>query len=283
MVELFKNRKLVIATMHHKEKVISPIVESGLGALCFVPKDFDTDKFGTFTREIKRDGDMLKAARAKLNTAMEMSGCDLGVASEGSFGVHPSMPFIQSNLELTLLIDKKNNLEIKGHYRNPDINIDEKYVDTIDEAVEFANKCGFPDQGIIVRRTKNGKRFLYKNVQTTNDLKHRVERILNLPFTSKVFLETDMRAHRNPTRMKGITLSTQDLITNIKSECPQCRMPGFVITDIIKGLLCNSCGLETDLPLFNISHCDKCNYKKEERITKYGEFADEGQCKTCNP
>lgn len=283
MNRLFKNRRLVIATMHKKEEPIAPILEKELGVKCFVLENFNSDQFGTFTRDIKRHSDMFHAAKAKLTTAMKIAGCDLGVASEGSFGAHPSIPFIQSNLELTLLIDTKNNLEIRGHHRSSETNMDGKYVVTIEEALEFAKKCGFPEHGIIVRRTENGKYFLYKNISNEDEFKQTVKKILALPFTKKVYLETDMRAHRNPIRMKGIALSAQDLVKNIKSKCPKCKTPGFVITDVEKGLICIMCGLETDLPKLKIFSCIKCGYQEKRKITKYGEFANPGQCASCNP
>jgi len=62
---LFVNRVAVLATMHHKEKVIAPIIEQELGIKVIVPQDFDTDRFGTFTREVKRTGNQIEAARLK--------------------------------------------------------------------------------------------------------------------------------------------------------------------------------------------------------------------------
>ncbi len=283
MSPLFKNRKLVIATMHQKELLMQPILENVLGVECLVLGDFNSDKFGTFTRDIKRSGNMLQAARAKLQAAMEMSGCDLGVASEGSFGVHPSMPFVQSNLELVLFIDKKNNLEIKGHYRTLDTNLDGKYVSTIEEALNFAKKCGFPEHGVIVRRSEKGKWFLYKNIQNIDDLKTAFNKILSLPFSSKVFIETDMRAYKNPTRMKAIQKATEDLIQNIHSKCPECKRPGFVLTDVEKGLPCRVCSMPTALVKFEIFSCASCAYQEKKKTLKYGEFADPGQCNFCNP
>ena len=283
MNKLFKNRKLVIATMHKKEAVMKQIIEKALGVHCVIPKDFDTDKFGTFTREIKRKGDQLQTIRAKLIVAMDEGGYDLGVASEGSFDAHPSIPFIQSNLELTLFIDRKNNLEIKGHYRSSKTNINGKYVSTIKEAVKFAKDCGFPEHGMIVRRTENGKFFIYKNIQTEADFKKTVKKILALPFTSKVFIETDMRAHKNPTRMEAIKKSTEDLVKNIASKCPKCQSPGFVIVNVEKGLPCGLCGLPTDIAMFEILSCVKCKHKEKRKITKYGKVADAGQCQYCNP
>ncbi len=283
MIDLFKNRKIVIATMHKKEDVIKPLLEKSLGLKCIILKNFNTDKFWTFTRDISRTGDMLEAARSKINAAMEISWCDLWIASEWSFGVHPSIPFIQSNLELILFIDKKNKLEIRWHYQSSKTNIDGKYVKTFEEALSFAKECWFPEHGIIVRRKKEWKTFLYKNVNTEFDFKKIVKNLLKIPFTSKVYIETDMRAHKNPTRMEIIKNSTINLIKNIKSICPKCDSPGFVITDIEKWLPCKLCGSKTDMPTFEIYTCNKCEYRKKDKITKYGDFVDPWECNYCNP
>lgn len=269
--------------MHGKEKAIGPVLEEALGVQVVVPKNFNTDRFGTFTREIARAGDMLQAATKKLNAALNVSGCDLGVASEGSFSEHPTIPLVQSNLELVLLIDRKNNLKIKGHYRNSETNINGKYVGSVEEAVNFAKSCGFPSHGVIVRKTENGKRFLYKNINTESDLKIAVEKILTLPPASEVFIEADMRAHKNPTRMKAIELAARDLVANIKSECRRCGAPGFVIINVEKGLPCLLCKLPTDVPMFEVFSCAKCGHKEKVKITRFGEYADAGQCGYCNP
>ena len=44
--------------------------------------------------------------------AMKLSKYDLVVASEGSFGPHPSIPLVPADDEFLLFIDKKNDLEI---------------------------------------------------------------------------------------------------------------------------------------------------------------------------
>jgi hypothetical protein len=49
---LFKNRRLLIATKHEKEKVIALLEKNGV--ICFVNENFDTDLLGTFTGEIER-------------------------------------------------------------------------------------------------------------------------------------------------------------------------------------------------------------------------------------
>jgi hypothetical protein len=281
--DIFKGRKIVIATMHKKEMVIAPIVEKFLGVQAMVPKNFDTDRFGTFTRDIERIGNQLETARIKLQTAMLQEKVDLGVSSEGSFEAHPSIPFIQSNLELILLIDNKNGLEIRGHYRTSETNIDGQYVKSVEEALSFARKIGFPEHGVIVRESENGKFGIHKNIQTEEELIKIVDAMLSSLFTKQAFVETDMRAHKNPTRMRAIEKATEDLIKNVLSLCPKCQIPGFVIIDFEKGLECSCCGIPTDLPKNDIYQCNKCGHEERRVVTKYGKTADPQYCRYCNP
>ena len=109
---MFQNRKLIIATKHQKESVIAPILEKELGINCFINETFDTDTLGTFTGEIERKLDPISTAREKCLQAMKLSNCDLGIASEGSFGPHPSMIFINADDEFLIFIDTLNHIEI---------------------------------------------------------------------------------------------------------------------------------------------------------------------------
>jgi len=282
-MKIFAGRTVVIATMHQKEKVIGPPLERELGLRVVVPDNFNTDAFGTFTREIQRDGSQLNAARKKAETAMELTGLDLAVSSEGSFGPHPSIPFVLSGLELVLLIDKKNNLEIRGHHRTSKTNVNSASVRSVEEALTVAQSWGFPEHGIIVRKSEHGKNDIHKDVDSVEKLEARVSEMLRRPFTKTVFLETDMRAHKNPLRMEGIQNATQDLIKNIRSLCPRCGSPGFVVTDVQDGLPCEHCGSPTDVPMVEIFSCAKCEHKESKTITERGAFADAEHCERCNP
>ncbi len=282
-MQIFNGRKIVLATMHKKEKVIAPILKKELKLKIIIPKNFNTDNFGTFTREIKRAGDQLEAARKKAEEAMYITGLDLGIASEGSFSQHPSIPFIQSSLELVLLIDKKNNLEIKGHYRSSATNINGEYVSTLDEALKIAKDWDFPKNGLIIRKTKNEKHWIYKDISSLEDFAKRITKILSNPFTKRVFIETDMRAHKNPLRMKEIQKATKDLIKNIKSICPRCKTPGYIITSFEGSLLCSACSLPTNLPKDEIFTCAKCKFSEKKSAQKNNALANPQYCDFCNP
>jgi hypothetical protein len=71
---LFENRIAVLATIHQKEKAIAPLLESELGMKAIVPAQFDTDRFGTFTREVKRPVTQVEAARLKARETLNLSG-----------------------------------------------------------------------------------------------------------------------------------------------------------------------------------------------------------------
>lgn len=283
MTNYFKNRNLVIATMHQKEVVIKPLLEKELWVSCFVLKDFNTDIFGTFTREIKRTGDMLDAARLKINYAMDISWCDLGISSEWSFWSHYWLPLINSNFELTLIIDRKNNLEIIWHHLSPDTNVNGKYITSIEDVIKTSKDWGFPGHGIIVRLKENSRFFIDKDINNESELEKSVYKILSLPFIKKAYIETDMRANRNPTRMKNIELSVKDLLKNINLECPKCWTPWFTITDIEWWLACWLCLLPTSIPIYEIHTCSKCKFTQKVKIEKYGNYADPWECLHCNP
>jgi len=278
----WKKRRGVLATMHHKEKVVSPILHQELGIDIVVPTNFNTDIFGTFTRDTARSGDQLEAARHKALAAMEHTGLDLAVANEGSFGSHPSIPFLSSNLEIVLLVDKKNGLEIVGHYRSSGIQVRGQEVYTAEEAVLVAQAWGFPEQGVIVRRSEESMKDIYKEIRTIDELKSISKILLAKWFTKSIFLETDMRAHRCPSRMNSIKEATIDLVKSCRSFCPKCNVPGFVVTEAVPGLPCSGCGLPTDQTKQTRYSCNKCHYQ-EIRKTEGTLAADPGHCERCNP
>ncbi|MFX5009088.1 DUF6671 family protein, partial [Acinetobacter baumannii] len=83
------------------------LLEEALGVTCIIPAEFNSDIFGTFSGEIERELNPLETARKKCYAAMELTGCYLAIASEGSFGAHPIIGFVPADEELLVLIDRK--------------------------------------------------------------------------------------------------------------------------------------------------------------------------------
>lgn len=279
--DLFLGRKLIIATKHEKEKIMKPLLEAALGVEVIVPIDLDTDLLGTFSGEIERPVDPLETARMKCRMACEQYQCSLAIASEGSFGPHPTLHFVPGDDEIVLMMDLENNLEFKARSLSTTTNFNGALLTNWHEVKEFALKVSFPSHGLILRNKKDGIDGLIKGIRTWEELEQNVGMFISS--YGQVFLETDMRAMHNPTRMKVIEEATQKLIEIIKHTCPNCNTPGLEIVELKYGLPCSHCGLPTRSVMAYIYGCQKCNFKKEELYPK-GKITEVPMyCDWCNP
>jgi len=278
---MFEGRKIVIATKHRKEDVIAPILIEQLGLDPFVVEGLDTDLFGTFTGEIERDAAPLEALRRKAKRAIQITGVDLAIASEGSFGPHPTVFFVPCDDEFLLFIDNKNKLEFWSRAISTDTNFGGKTIKTIEEALDFTNQIGFPNHRVIIRNTENGVEFIRKGIGNLEDL----EKYLNYALKSfgTCFIETDMRAMYNPKRMAVIADATQQLLDKIASVCPTCEMPGFSISKSLQGLPCEQCEFPTASVKAHIKTCGCCGHEESVVFPNGKMKEDPMYCNNCNP
>ena len=277
----FVGRKLLIATKHDKQKVIGPLITEYLGAEWFINTDFDTDLLGTFSGEVERKDDALITLKNKCLLAMEASNCDLGIASEGSFGPHPTLFFGHADDELLVFIDKKNDLEIYSRELSTETNFGGSVIRSLTEAEEFASKHGFPQHALIVKNMQEDFDYIQKGVNNSSDLSHFVLECLSN--YGSVYLETDMRAMYNPTRMKVIESAAQKLMKKITSKCPECKTHGFSVTEVKSGLRCEWCSSPTDSILYHLLTCQKCSFSEKEFYPNGKKFEDPMYCSFCNP
>ncbi|MDQ3142740.1 MAG: hypothetical protein M3Q56_10900 [Bacteroidota bacterium] len=278
---MFKSRKLVIATKHEKERAIAPMFEKELGVKCFTPENYDTDTLGTFTGEIERKDDPITTLRNKCLQAMELTNCDLGIASEGSFGSHPTIYFTHADDELLIFIDNKNNLEIIERKLSLKTNFNGAEIKTEKKLVDFANSVNFPSHGLILRKVKEDNTEIIKGITDWEVLKKTFQNLMKK--YGIAYVETDMRALYNPTRMEVIKSAAKKLVKKIKSLCPTCSTPGFGIKEAKLGLPCSSCGCETLSTLNYIYQCKKCDFIKEEKFPHNKTEEDPKYCDMCNP
>lgn len=278
---MFNGRRLLIVTKHQKEKVIAPLLEKELGVKCMVTENFDTDVLGTFTGEIERVHDPVTTARNKCHMAMELSDCDLAIASEGSFRLHPALYFIHADEEILLLVDKKNDLEIIVRELSTETNYNGEEIKTEKELIDFAKRVKFPSHGLIIRKAKEDSNLITKGITDWDQLKNIFNQLLNK--YGIVYIETDMRAMYNPTRMSVIEKGVRKLIYKIRSICPQCNTPGFGITNATQGLLCKLCGFPTRSTFSYIYTCNKCSFTREELYPHKKLKEDPSYCDNCNP
>lgn len=278
---MFKGRRLIIATKHQKEQVIAPLLEEALEVKCFVDTSFDTDILGTFSGEVERELDPVSTARLKCLKAMELNNCDLGIASEGSFGAHPTILFASADDEFLIFIDKKNKLEIISRELNTDTNFNGSKIESEKELLEFATIAKFPSHGLILRASQANTTDMVKGINTHHDLKGAFKSLSQK--YGCAYVETDMRALYNPSRMAVIESATKKLVSKVLSSCPKCETPGFSISDSKKGLPCDLCGMPTKSTLSFIYTCQKCKHTSEELYPNNKKVEDPMYCDFCNP
>jgi hypothetical protein len=278
---IFKGRKLLIATMHGKERVIAPVFQRLLGAKPTCSAAFDTDKFGTFSGEIERTADALTTVRNKCLEAMEGTNCEMCIASEGSFGAHPQLLFAAANEEILMFIDKKYDLEISVREVSLETNFNSRKISSWDELLTFATAAQFPSHALILQKAQHDFLNLVKGIADEQTLFNAYLKLKDSE--GNVYVSTDMRAMYNPSRMKVIAKAATRLAERICAQCPSCGTHGYGLTSSKAGLPCQYCGLPTKSTLVHIHSCVKCGYSEEIKYP-LGKLSEEPTyCDFCNP
>lgn len=278
---VFDNRPLLIATKHQKEKVIAPMLEKALGVTCQPTFDFDTDQFGTFSGEVHRKASPLDTAIEKCHKAIELFNVDLAVASEGSFAPHPSLPLVPADEEIICLVDIKNKHTVYASEISFNTNFQGEEVKNLESLYQFLERAKFPSHGVILRPSKDDVSMIYKGLTSIKLVEKYYKSILKA--NGRVYVETDMRALYNPSRMEVIRLATEKLAAKLLRKCPQCSWPGFDVVEATAGLPCAYCGTPTSSTLSVLYKCQHCNYTLAQKYPRNKKTEDPMYCPACNP
>lgn len=279
----YDGRRAAIATMHGKERATAPVLGRWLGLRVERAEGVDTDSLGTFTGEIARAGDMLEAARAKALLAIERTGAMIGLGSEGAFGPHPIVPILASGLEVMILVDAEHDHQIVAQRRTR-TNYDSTTAAPDDDLSAFLARTGFPAHAVIVRPEQCEDRFVVqKGVNDLQVLREAIRQMSARSRNGRALVQTDMRAHLNPTRMKTIGFVAKALALRAARLCPACGTPGFGRVDVLRGLPCEDCGAPTRLIRGEIHGCGKCGHRVTRRERPRSMRAEPMWCDLCNP
>ncbi len=273
--------KASLLTLHGKERVIAPELFSGAGCEVIHVGGYDTDQLGNFSREIPRAGSQLEAARKKARIGMGLSGLSIGLANEGAFDLDPFTRLFPWNYELVVLIDDVRKIEIVGHYSGKAQSFSQS-VRSWDELVACLPSAQFPSHHLMLRPDHQDHAKLQKGISDLNTLRAAFDWAMSLSAEGTVFLENDLRAHANPTRMNNILLATQDLVGKMNTLCPSCSSPGYGVTSLKRGLPCQLCLTPTSIAIAKVWSCQACEHQEETAISDR-KFADPSKCQFCNP
>ena len=268
----YRGARAALATQHGKSRALSPPLARRLG-LIIDSVAIDTDQFGTFTGTTPRTGTPAQAALAKARAGMAASGLPLGLASEGSFGPHPWLPFGAGGVETLAFIDADRGLELTLSAVSRRTNFAHHEVETGSDIAPFLTRIGFPAHALVVKDPDGA--VLATGVQDMDVL-------ASLAWPGNR-LETDMRAHINPTRLAAIRALAGRLAARLASQCPACTCPGFGQVDVMRGLPCSTCGQPTQAIIAIIDGCTACGHQQTRPRPDGVTAASPASCDWCNP
>jgi hypothetical protein len=147
----------------------------------------------------------------------------------------------------------------------------------------FSGEVGRPAHGVLARPATVDAGPWHKDLLDSAALHDALASCRLRDPHGRVWLETDMRAHRNPTRMRSIRRLGVALVRRLATPCPACAAPGWGLVDTEAGLPCGWCGAATTLTVIEVWGCQGCGHRQRRPRRDGLKQADPGQCHHCNP
>lgn len=157
-------------------------------------------------------------------------------------------------------------------------------IDSIASLQQFAQAVQFPSHALILRPSnRETKTAVFKGLDSYLLLEQAFYECQGLAPDGKIWVETDMRAHYNPSRMSVIAELASNLADRLTKYCRICHTPGWGKIRHEKGLRCSWCKSPTELIKFEIFGCVKCNHEESKNRFDGLEQAEPSHCQYCNP
>ncbi|MFC7780207.1 DUF6671 family protein [Legionella taurinensis] len=276
---LYEHHSVLLASMHEKERAIARPFFEHLSCTLAI-HDFNTDQFGTFTGEIERRLSPYETGLLKAETAAAQYGYRLAVASEGSFGPHPLIPFVASAQEWMVFIDREPGLVIAEQVISQKTNYAMMTIQKTTDITAFLKRTGFPSHALTLQAGSD-KGVLAKGIRDWDCLHASLE--LGFQNENELLLGTDMRAMMNPTRMEVLGELADKLAQRIATLCPECRIPGFGFKTTQGSLPCRLCEASTSFYKHEVWACVRCDYQELKERNDGLLEAEPTYCDYCNP
>ena len=278
----YTGKVAVLSTKHEKLPLIGPPLERTVG-MHVEAIAVDTDSLGTFSGDIPRLGSPLETAIAKAHLGMSATGNSIGIASEGSIGPDPQIPFVNADLEVVVLVDGVAGIVISEVFSSRDIMAAETTSQSGNDLEQFLFEADFPSHQMIVRPNSGEMRPIYKGIANVDELNTAISSCAPVSTDGLAYIGTDLRAHACPSRQKIIVSAAERLGVRVASLCPACGIPGWGRVDILFGIPCAWCGTPVAKPRAEINACVVCDHRETRQIVSEKVVADPATCPECNP
>jgi hypothetical protein len=277
----YSHQRIGLATIHAKERAAAPPFRRLLDAEVVVAPRVDTDQLGTFSGEIQRPDALVETCLRKAELAFQTLDVDCAIASEGSYGPIDRVPLKPGGVEIMAFVDRKRGVRLVETLLTHHTNWRLWRFKPGDPAVPAAVKAiGFPEYGIFVMRNSDFSQP-HKALKTVEEVVAAVDREARRSDDGLALLIADMRAHRNPLRMKVLRALSWKLAKRLACLCPKCGAPGFGHIRSQRGLPCESCGEPTHWIDFEVDGCGACGHAVARPRKDGRAAAPRRACKSC--
>ena len=193
-----------------------------------VAPDLDTDTLGTFSGEVPRPDALVETCAIKAELAFRSLDVDCAIANEGSYGPIDAVPLVPSGIEIMAFIDRKRGIRIIETLATHRTNWRLLRFKAGDPNVPAAVKAmGFPRYGVFVLVQQRHGSHPIKGLDPLDDVVSAMNQEAKRSEDGLAVLIADMRAHRNPTRMRVLRALSWKLAKRLEWLCPKCDAPGF--------------------------------------------------------
>ena len=277
----YSEKEALLTSKHKKLALVAPYFQESCG-LVIRELALDTDRFGTFAGEVERIGTPLETAIKKARFGLENNDFSIGLASEGSIAPDYLIPFVQSDIEIMVLVDNENDIIISEVHRSFDITAVSKTISPNEDLTEFLHSADFPNHHLIVQPNESQDGLIFKGVETLSQLKEAITLATEASTDNQARIQSDLRANHSPSRQKNISEVARLLAIRVKSLCPNCSMPGWGLKDYVRGLNCSACLLSVPNAIHReILGCVKCTQTSLGNVI--ATVVDPANCPECNP
>lgn len=213
---------VLIATMHGKETVLAPPLAE-LGFQVLLPVDYDTDMLGTFSGDVRRPGTAVEAALEKARRACIATGVPRAISSEGSYRPCQTLFPGARNVEILAFVDMENGQEVVEVMTDLPTRFVKGRVPADFDAPEtqaLLSAMGWPQVRAMIVPEDPGRgvvmpEWVFKGLADAASVIEALRVCAAHSADGQVHLESDLRAHMNPTRMASVARVGERLVQRL--------------------------------------------------------------------
>lgn len=272
---------VALASKHRKESLLAPAFESLLGWTLEVA-DFDTDSLGTFTGDVPRLLSPMETVLAKARAGALALGVSQGLASEGTIGPHPAIPFVTVTRELVAFVDIATGVQVVESVVSSNIHAISETWSEGTSLPSLAERADFPRHAVIVRTAGSEGPVIVKGIRSSEKLAQAIELCRRAGEGSDVVIETDYRAMECPSRQAIIHECAWKLARRLTQTCSRCGTRGWGVVDVEFGVECGGCHtISPGAIRADIEGCAGCDFRVV--LPRETKSIDPAWCNVCNP